>query len=429
MTVLDDATSPTDPPAEAESAVATSSELGRAAAIVGAATLAASVANYGLNLALARLLSPAGFGDANLIVTALLALTAVAVTMQLIAAQRISGQGWSPALVRRVMLRRAWSVGAAVAVGGVAASGWLRDVTSSDSALPFAVLAVGIPWFLAQAVERGVLQGVQRFGALAATLLAEAGIRLAVSLALVVAGFGVAGASVGIACSFLASWGVARWCLRGTTSGGGDHPGRTAADRAATTAAATLLVGQIVVNNGDVVLAKVLFDPDDAGVHAVVALIGRAIFFLSWSVVTAAFPEAAGRDDRSVDRRAVRLVTGVSIVLTVGAGLVAPLAAPIVFGPGYESAATLFLPYAIATSLFSIANVRAALATARGDAGPARLVVAAGFVQVGVLAILATDLVRMTWLQVVVMGGLLLAVEISGRSRDSARAIAGARSR
>ena len=100
----------------------------RAAIVLSVATLAASGANYVLNLLLARWMSPSEFGDANLIVTVMLGLTAVAIALQLIAAHRIStADADRTADHRRHLLRRAWIVGTAVAVAmTVAAPGLQR---------------------------------------------------------------------------------------------------------------------------------------------------------------------------------------------------------------------------------------------------------------------------------------------------------------
>ncbi|MFT5267239.1 MAG: O-antigen/teichoic acid export membrane protein [Acidimicrobiales bacterium] len=68
-----------------------------------------------------------------------------------------------------------------------------------------------------------------------------------------------------------------------------------------------LLVAQMIIN-GDVVLAKALFDAEAAGIYAVVALVGRGVFFLSWSIVMAAFPMAARDGGRQVVRQAAAVI-------------------------------------------------------------------------------------------------------------------------
>lgn len=394
--------------------------LRRASMILTVATAGASASNYLLNLVLARWMPADVFGDANLIVTMMLGITAVAITLQLVAAHRSSvSTPEAVSVFRRVLVRRAAGLGAVGCAVFSAASPLLRDSTSSASAVPFVVLAIGLPSYLALAVERGVLQGRLQFRQLAATLLIEATVRLAVAVALVIAGFGVAGATAGITASFVASWWWGRRSVLGARavafacSSTASQDGRTLAIGATV----TLLVGQIAINNGDVVLAKAMFDAETAGVYAVVALVGRAVFFLSWSVVAAAFPLAARGDGAAVRREAVRTVAVLCAVMTVAVALLAPMLAPVVFGAGYEAAGSLFGPYALATSLFAVANVYATLSAARGRSIVARVVVGGAVLQT-VLLTQAADAQQMVTLQVVAMGLLLIATVAADRRSD-----------
>ena len=393
--------------------------IGRASVLLTGAMLAASGVNYALNLFLARTMTPSEFGDANLIVTVMLGLTAVAVTLQLVTAQRVSTapRPEQPAQ-RRSLQRWAWRVGLVTAAALAASSPLVASATSSASAVPFVLLAAGLPFYLSQAVERGVLQGRLHFGDLAATFVVEAITRLAVAATLVVCGFGVSGASIGISASFVASWWLARRRVRVLPSTADDLDApvsapatRSMAARHAAQATVLLLIGQIMINNGDVVLAKTLFDAESAGVYSVVALVGRAIFFLSWSVVTAAFPLAAtanASELRLLRRRALWTVAAMSATLTLVVAAVVPGLTPLVFGAGYASAADLFLPYAIATSLFAVANVLASLSAAQGDRSTAGVVVGGAIGQTLLLVAFADDPIRMVWLQVLAMGALLV---------------------
>ena len=390
--------------------------IGRATVVLTGATLAASGVNYALNLLLARWMIPSEFGDTNLIVTLMLVLTAVAVTLQLVTAQRISTSATAArGLERRALLRQAWRIGLLVALAITVSSPLIAAMTSSASAVPFVLLAAGLPCYLAQAVERGVLQGRLRFGDLAATLVIEATTRLGVAVALVLAGLGVVGATAGITASFVASWWLARRRVLALSARSetevGPAESRSLTARRATQATMLLLVGQIVINNGDVVLAKMLFDADAAGVYSVVALVGRAIFFLSWSVVTAAFPMAAkanAAERRALRRRAVRTVAAMSTLMTLAVALLAPPLTPIVFGDAYATAAGLFLPYAIATSLFAVANVMASLSAAQGDRRTPTVIIGGAVGQTVLLLAFADDPIRMVWLQVLAMGMLLV---------------------
>jgi O-antigen/teichoic acid export membrane protein len=397
--------------------------IGSASALLTAATLTASGGNYALNLLLARWMSPSEFGDANLIVTLMLGLTAVAVSLQLIAAQQVSrSSAPDQQIARQCLLQRSWIIGGLVAFLLAGASPAIAAMSSSASALPFVLLAVGVPAYLAQSVERGVLQGRLRFRALASTLVVEAVVRLCVAVALVAAGFGV-GATAGISMSFVATWWWSRRCVAAKSADGVETTIALRMDsRLVSQATMILLVGQIMINNGDVVLAKTLFDADVAGVYSVAALIGRAVFFLSWSVVTAAFPHVARGASAAVvadiRRQAMRHVLLISGSFTVAVALFAPPLTPLVFGVEYSSAGPLFAPYALATSFFAMANLVASLAVAQGRRRPAIVTALGGIVQTALLLALVNSSTEMVWLQVMVMAGLFVAVLVADREES-----------
>lgn len=408
--------------------------MGRASATLAGAMLIASAANYLLNLCLARWMSPDEFGDANLMVTLMLACSAVAVALQLLTARRVSttgddaGQaGDSHAGVRRQSLRRAWIIGGVIGSVVVIGAPTLRTATSSASAVPFVILAVGIPMYLAQAVERGVLQGQLRFGRLALTFLVEAATRLAATLGAVALGFGVVGATTGLSISFLASWSAARptrppttamthsrtnsRTTAVTTSGITLRSDTNGLARRAAGATSILLLAQIIINNGDVVLAKIMFDADSAGVYAVVALIGRGVFFLTWSVVMAAFPMAARDGSRAVVRRAVLMVATLSATATAAVAIVMPRLTGVIFGDEYLSASGEFARYAVATSLFAVANVIATLELASGR-GTAAAVVLFGAVAQTTVLLTAGSPTAMVDIQIGAMGAVAAATII-----------------
>jgi O-antigen/teichoic acid export membrane protein len=395
--------------------------IGSASALLTVATLTASGGNYALNLLLARWMSPSEFGDANLIVTLMLGLTAVAVSLQLIAAQQVSSStALDQEIARDRLLQRSWIFGGIVALLLAGASPVIATISSSESALPFVLLAVGVPAYLAQSVERGVLQGRLRFRALASTLVVEATVRLGVAVALVAAGFGVVGATTGISMSFAATWWWSRRCVVANPAEGAKTTTAFRMDaRLVSQATTILLVGQVMINNGDVVLAKMLFDADVAGVYSVVALVGRAVFFLSWSVVTAAFPHVARGASQAVvadiRRQAMRNVLLICGSLTVAVALFAPPLTPLVFGAEYSSAEPLFAPYALATSFFAMVNLVASLAVAQGRRRPGIVVVLGGIVQTTLLLALVNSSTEMVWLQVMAMAGLFVAVLIADR--------------
>ena len=206
-----------------------------------------------------------------------------------------------------------------------------------------------------------MLQGKLSFRPLAATFVVEMLVRVSLGVALVALGFGVVGATVGLTASFIATWLHVR-VLAGRIT---PTPLGSGVSREIITFAgpiALLLIGQIIVNNGDVLIAKRFLDPETAGIYAAIALVGRAVFFLSWSVATTLFPAAAQRSEKGQDANGL-LYGGLVVVALLGAGIVtgaAFLGGPVlgrVFGPEYADVSGPLAWYALATSLFAMANL------------------------------------------------------------------------
>ena len=108
-----------------------------------------------------------------------------------------------------------------------------------------------------QAVGRGVMQGRLGFKPLAATFVVEMVVRVSVGVTLVALGFGVIGATIGLTVSFLAVWIHVRLLERSK----GGAPLDAQSVRSIITYASpvgVLLLGQIVINNGDVVSGVVV---------------------------------------------------------------------------------------------------------------------------------------------------------------------------
>ena len=386
---------------------------------VGVATTVASAANYLSNVVLGRVLGPDEFADAALVVSGLLLLGAMALGFQLTAARAVA-VGAGPATLRRTR-RRAAAIGVAAGLSIIGLAPILAKTLNMNSALPFVVLGLGVPIYLVMAVARGVAQARHEFARLALSIGAEALIRLVVTVVCLLGGLGPTGAAVALTISFVAALlpckgSFAR--IAPTTVERIERQGRSVVG-----ATILLLLGQVVISNGDlwVVAARV---PDEAGVYAAVALIGRLVFIAAWSVITVVFPSLVSDEGRHASPgllpRAVAITAGFGGVLTLGAAVFAgPLMSSMV-GDGFSDGARLLWPYALATTLFVVANVLAVADLASGRTMVSGVMAIGGVVQTVVLLWGASSgAAWVVWAQVVLMSVLLLAaflVSIEGTS-------------
>jgi O-antigen/teichoic acid export membrane protein len=344
------------------------------ALVLSVTMLGVAGANYVLNLVLARSLSAAEFGDANLAVNLVLIAAAAAATFQLLSARSGPTDERAGFDSRRRLMRSAWIIGGGVGAGMGLCSRALADALNTSTPWVFVVIGVGLPVYLAQAVARGALQGDLRLARLALSYAAEAAVRVGIAVVMLALGYGVVGAAIAISLSFVASALVARHrvAAAGTgLAGSGSRADTESRVTAALSVAATvLLTAQVVIANGDVLLAKVLMVPEAAGDYAAAAVIGRGLYFLSWAVVHSTFPVVARARSREQRRRAVHralLMVGAigvaGVAAMVGAG---HRLAPVLLGDGYHDAAAVLVPYAIATALFAAANLLASVDLAVG---------------------------------------------------------------
>ncbi|MEI7772068.1 MAG: polysaccharide pyruvyl transferase family protein, partial [Chloroflexales bacterium] len=395
--------------------------------IGGGALLLASMTivnagNYLFNLVLGRWLGPSAFADLSLMITAFLIVTLITATLQTIsakfAAMYTADADLAQAQAMRAWLGRwAWGLGgASFAVLALGAPFW-QQFFQTTSVWPFVILGVGLPFYYAQGIDRGVLQGSTRFTPLALSYQVEMWARLIFAVALVALGWSVNGAVAGVTLSLVAAWLAAAQPLRGMARAARARLGPT--QRRAITAFAgpvvAALVGQVLINNSDILIVKHFFAPTDAGHYAALALIGRVVFFATLSVVAAMFPIAAQRHQRGEPHRqllwlSLALVAASSLAV-IGVALLLPgLMVQLLFGAAYLPIAPLLWLYAAATMFYALANVVINYRLAIGDGGGSAIVVAAGAAQVGGLWLFHDSLYHVVMVQVVLMAVLLAAL-------------------
>lgn len=321
-----------------------------------------SLINFGFNVAMARMLGPAEFADVTVAVTLLMLFSAMTLSFQLVGAKFVA-LNKSPAAksaVYRELMCRAWLVslplGAALALFSGSVARYLRI---PDPWL-MVVLATGIAFYMPLGVKRGAMQGLCQFGRLSGNFLVEAAMRATAAVLLVALGYGVAGAIGAISTSvFVAFFFPVRFRNAPTYAA---HPvSYVRASFGEGMQATVFFVGQVVINNIDIILVKHFFAARDAGMYAAVALVGRALYYAAWSVVSAMFPISAAA--KSEEHRAhvlglpLLVVFGISTLAVIALGVFPGPIVRIIFGSGFREAEPLLWFYAATTGLYALSVV------------------------------------------------------------------------
>lgn len=390
--------------------------------LTGSALLLASMTivnagNYLFNLLLGRWLGPAAFADVNLIVTLLLMAILITATLQTVSAKFAAAYTAAANLERVSGLRRwlghwAWGIGAVNLIFFGFGAPFLQNFFHTRSAWPFVLLGLGLPLYLAQGVDRGILQGQKRFGLLAVSYQAEMWVRLLAALAFVALGWSVNGAVGGITLSLAATWLVARRVGVGLSRLSVlPAPDRLQIWHFAGPANAAL-IGQILINNSDILIVKHFFVAEQAGQYAALALIGRVVFFATGSVVAVMFPTVAQKQQKGEPHRYLLAISlGIVGVVSLGIiGLIAivpELIISLLFGQAFLSIAPLLWLYAVATMLYAMANVVVNYRLSLGNGGGSALAVLAGLAQVMGLWFWHNSLLTVVMIQICIMAALL----------------------
>jgi len=326
-----------------------------------------SVLNFGFNVVMARLLGPSLFSQAAAIVTMLMLLSCISLSFQMVCAKFVA-RNESPSaktIVFRSMSRKAWQWGLVVALVLTLAQKPITAYLRMPNSWVIAILAIGMAFYNQLGVKRGNMQGWCEFPSLSWNYVFEAASKLAIAVLLVELGYGVFGVVGALSASIIAAV-----LLPGPRKHVGHKPASEErlgnecipASFGEGIQAIVFFVGQVIINNVDIILVKHFFDSEEAGLYAAIALVGRLLYFASWQVVSAMFPVSAAAGEKE-HRKAHVLGVPLFIVGAMCAGFILILSVfpgfvmHVVFGEGFHAADSLLSLYAISTALYALAMV------------------------------------------------------------------------
>jgi len=323
-----------------------------------------SLANFGYNIGVARLLGSADFSHAAAAVTILMLISAVTLAFQLVCTKLVakSESVEAKAAVYQLLHKKSWWVGFGLGAAMLLANSVLTSYLRLSSPWIIILLAVGLTVYIPLGVKRGGLQGTCRFRGLSWNMVAEALVKFLGAIILIEMGFGVLGAVAAISGSVIFAYllpDAAHELRTKTVSKAGEL------QLGETVQAIVFFVGQVIISNIDILMVKHFFPPDMAGLYAAIALVGRLLYFGAWSIVSAMFPVSAGTSE---DRQTPALlalpllmVTGISIAFVLFLAAFPQLVFRTLFGAHFVSSVQglnwLLSMNAAATGIYAISVV------------------------------------------------------------------------
>jgi O-antigen/teichoic acid export membrane protein len=394
----------------------------RSGALVAGAAVLATGLNYAFLLTAGRLLGSDDYGALaallGLLTVVLLPTGAVqlAVSREVSRQIAVGNQDGADAFARAILRLGAIWTAPLVAVSLLLTIP-LRDVLDIRSTGAVALALAGLSVALVFPIAMGVLQGHQRFHAVAAMYIFPFALRLFVLAAVAWAGYRLGGAVVAAVASGIVSTVVAVALVREPLSRGA---------RAARPALRPFLrylwpvvvglIGIAVLTNADLLVVKARFS-DDAGEYAAASAFARVAFFLPATILSVLFPRTAARQARGEDTadilgRILLVTAAFGGLLTLfyamtGRGLIRTS-----FGAEFADGGRLVVPLTISMALFALANALVGFHLSRGETRYAWIAAASLPVQIAVLTLVPSDVEGVIWADIVVGGALLCLHEL-----------------
>jgi O-antigen/teichoic acid export membrane protein len=317
--------------------------------------------NFAYNVFMARALGPAEFGHINAAVTILLIASCVSLSFQLVCTKFVAR---NPAESGRAgifhfLMRRAWMISLPLGIGLLLAQKAVSEYLNLPDPWLMGVLAIGIAVYAPVGVKRGAMQGTCSFIRLGSNFVLEALTRFVVGVLLVVLGYGTLGAVGAISAAVL----VAYFLPRVPPGLRTNSPIAEVPSFAEAVQAIVFFVGQVIINNVDILMVKHFFAAEPAGIYAALAQVGRLLYFICWfGIVNAMFPvTAAAREDDGRRSHALMLplllVLGVSALFVLVVALFPHFIMGVIFGAKFAQTESLLAWYAAATALYSLCVV------------------------------------------------------------------------
>jgi O-antigen/teichoic acid export membrane protein len=337
--------------------------------------------------------------------------SAVTLSFQLVCAKFVARNqaAGAKAAVYRSLRSKAWLV--SVALGGslLLAQRPMAEYLRLPDPRILAVLAVGLAAYVPLGVRRGAMQGLCSFRRLSGSFIVEALTRFVTGVVLVVAGYGVLGAVGAISAAVLAAYFFPPL--------GAELKAQTEAGNPASfdegIQAIVFFIGQVIICNVDVVLVKHFFAPQVAGLYAAVALVGRLLYFASWSVISAMFPVSAAKpkdEGAHVTFVPLVIIVAMSVTFILALSLFPHLIIHTVFGVEFHQGEPLLSLYATATGLYSLSVVLIAYEMSRRIANTGWLQLIFSGVLVLAIGTFHHTLREVIVVQIVLMSALLILV-------------------
>ena len=269
--------------------------------IVFVGTIIGSFCAYLFNMLMGRYLGPIQYGDLTAILSMLSIITVISGAVMTIS-MRYSGEFYNEGLIKVLkrffvfLTKNLLIVGLILFLLGVLLTKPIGHFFSINQTLPLIIGFLSIVFGLLNVINRGFLQGTQKFLAISFLGILEMGLRLLIGVFLVLIGLGLNGAVSAIVLATAIAYGISFIPLRkifkskssDSKSANFKFDKKEIINYSWPTLIASFFLAMAM--NIDIVLVKHYFDPETAGIYAAISTIAKIILYATSPIVGVMFP-------------------------------------------------------------------------------------------------------------------------------------------
>ena len=374
-------------------------DLVRSSALIVGMGMLGNMANYFYQFGMGRLLDLSDFGALNAILALNVILSVPAATITLVKAKYIArlirNEQWQQ--IRTLyfdLLKRVTLFGGGAVITVVLFRSLIQDFLKLHHSWPVILFGALIFFSLLMALNVGFFQGLERFGFYVGLGFSNALLRLLCGLVLVWMGAALAGAiSAAVlapAVVFFVSLLFIFRLLGPYQKQEGDEPIPL---RLFSTSATLFFLTAITFM--DMVFVKHLFHPEQAGVYAGVAVLGRTALYLPGAVTQVLLPKASkanSEESSQLFTSSTLLTVGISSVCVILFYLYPESLLRLLLGGKYQGGAGLLAPYGLAMLSYAVMGLFINFCLARDIQDIYKVLTVVFLLQVAVLYFVATDI-------------------------------------
>jgi O-antigen/teichoic acid export membrane protein len=334
---------------------------------VAVGLMVGNILGYALALLAARRLGPTGFGELSALLALVIVLAVVPTGLQTVTARAVAEGTDHPLLgiARASLTRVAVLLGLAAALPLVA-----LGLVLHLAVLGCILVALTVAPLLVLGWAQGVAQGQEQLGRLAALLVLNNGGRAVGAVLGIIVWRSASGAVAG---ALLVALLVAGYAMSSTQPLQSERPTPLSwASAGEVVHASAALLALFLCTGADVVLARAVLTPHDAGIYAAGAVVAKMAFWLPQFAAVTALPRLVDPGRRKAALRvSLVIVCASSALLVLGCLIARGLVVDVVGGQPYEALSATLPWFALLGGLWALAQVFLFDALARRVSNPA----------------------------------------------------------